>query len=166
MFGREWGTGASIGGLVVFDSEQSLQRVGSCWMAGRVKVGDVALCISHSGDCFYNYILVEIGGNFIRGLPGSEFGAYVFGRPIKSWTPTDREHHLLCAGESIIFKGEVLTNTVPFIRELDEIKEAAQRQAVEHHTTNGMAARGNGKIKNRNAVTARPKAAKRGLRHA
>lgn len=34
-------------------------RVGNCFLAGRLKKGDLFLCTGHSGDCFQNYCFVE-----------------------------------------------------------------------------------------------------------
>lgn len=69
-------------------------------MRGRLRRGDVVLCGKHSGDCFNTYILCEVLGNGVRGIPGSRFGAYTMGVPT-GWQPTDREYHLLMAGEFV-----------------------------------------------------------------
>ena len=162
---RAWGNGASIGSLVVFSDEMDLQRIGNCWMNGRVKIGDVAMPIGRSGDCFYNYILIEVGGNFITGIPGSRFGAYFFGLPIESWKPDDREFQLLCAGESIIFPADIHKCKVPFISELNKIKEAALKTGGQT-SCNKRLPGSQPKSKNKNGVISavRPKSAKRGLR--
>lgn len=76
---RDWREGAELGALYRITDSTDRGRVGCCWMAGRLRVGDTMLCVRHSGDCFYQYILVEVLGNGIRGIPQSEFGAYVFG---------------------------------------------------------------------------------------
>lgn len=95
---RPWGSGASIGTMYKL-SKKDLDRVGSCWMSGRLMVGDLVLCIRHSGDCFYDYILVEEGANFYEGIPGSEFGSYTLGTKVKEFS--NKEYHLLAAGETI-----------------------------------------------------------------
>ena len=54
-------------------------RVGSCFLAGRLKAKDLFLCVGHSGDCFQNYIFVEEYANCLIGKPGWEFGSYGIG---------------------------------------------------------------------------------------
>jgi hypothetical protein len=97
---RDWGTGATIGAMYRVRDTRQLSRVGHCWMAGRLKVGDLLLCVGHSGDCFFNYILVEECANGLKGIPESRFGAYVLGELIPL-RPTAREFHLLAAGEFV-----------------------------------------------------------------
>lgn len=97
---RQWGTGASSGSLVRLTTEADLRRVGNCWLQGRLRVGDVLMCVEHTGDHFYDYIPVQIGGNFVNGLPEHRLGAYVLGEPLK-WQPSSKEFHLLCAGENV-----------------------------------------------------------------
>ena len=52
------------------------RRIGDCWMRGRLKKGDLVLCVDHTGDGFHDYILLEVGMNFIKAVSGSRFGAY------------------------------------------------------------------------------------------
>lgn len=81
-------------------------RVGNCWMRGRLKEGDLIFSMGHSGDCFWTYCLVEHdvftvhGQGLYKLIPESSFGAYVLGELYPS-QPTDREVHLLLAGEGI-----------------------------------------------------------------
>jgi hypothetical protein len=81
-------------------------------MKGRLLDGDLAMAVRWSGDCFWYYRLIEFSPNrrfgdgpykgqcVYRLIAGSEFGAYVIGAPYEL-QPTDREKHLLLAGESI-----------------------------------------------------------------
>jgi hypothetical protein len=91
--------GNEPGRLYILATED-LSRVGNCWMKGRLKVGDVILCIDHGGDYFNDYLLMDVRDSFIRAIVASEFGAYMLGTKLH-WRPTKREFHLLCAGESI-----------------------------------------------------------------
>lgn len=97
---RPWGKGATIGKFYRLTKSEDLNRVGSCWMKGRLNINDLILCIKHTGDCFYDYILIKEFGNGLQGLPESEFGAYTCGEPINI-NLNDKEFHLLCAGEFI-----------------------------------------------------------------
>jgi hypothetical protein len=80
-------------------------------MKGRLKDGDLAMCIKHSGDCFWYYQLVDNDFSFYpqfdidkklrrgyRLIKESNFGAYTLGDAYE-FQPTDREFHLLMAGE-------------------------------------------------------------------
>ena len=96
----DWGRGNEIGAVYVLNAECTA-RVGGGWMKGRLRAGDIALCIEHTGDGFFDYILLETGENFVKGIPASRFGSYCFGVGACRWLPSDREFHLLCAGESI-----------------------------------------------------------------
>lgn len=108
-----WETGGHHPGLVLVVRQEDLGRVGNCWMKGRLKVGDIIMCISHSGDCFWNYMLLEHMGmdgfkkpaaNVYRLIEGAKFGAYSLGAP-SLLQPTTREMHLLLAGESVSVQG-------------------------------------------------------------
>lgn len=97
--------GVHTGELYVIRPED-FGRVGNCWMKGRLKDGDLIIATGHSGDCFWTYCLVEHGSVNVEGrqlykvIPESSFGAYVLGEPYPS-QPTEREVHLLLAGESV-----------------------------------------------------------------
>ena len=54
-------------------------RVGDCFLAGRLKRGDLFLCVAHSGDCFQNYIYVEEYANCLISKPERRFGSYGIG---------------------------------------------------------------------------------------
>lgn len=100
MFNRSWGEGAIIGKLYRLVESADLDRVGHCSMRGNLKINDLILCIKHAGDCFYNYILIKEFEKGLKSIPKSEFGAYTIGIPVNIKL-TDKEFHLLCAGEFI-----------------------------------------------------------------
>jgi len=107
-----WRDGGHYQGLIVRIGPDDLDRVGSCWMKGRLLVGDLAMAISGSGDCFWNYQLVQnnaylgrSGKKGFRLIPESQFGAYVLGTPLE-FQPTNRERHLLLAGEHITLEAD------------------------------------------------------------
>ncbi len=54
-------------------------RVGDCFLAGRLKKGDLFLCTGHSGDCFQDYMFVEEYANCLIGKPEITFGSYGIG---------------------------------------------------------------------------------------
>ena len=95
-----WRSGNLVGRIYHL-SERDIERIGHCWMEDRLLVGDICLCIEHSGDCFYDYILLDVISNQIMGLPESMFGAYCFEGPPLKWKPTQKEFHLLNAGERL-----------------------------------------------------------------
>lgn len=114
MMNREWGGNAQIGKAYIV-RPVDLGRVGYCWMRGRLKVGDIVLPLRHSGDCFYDYVLAE-GGDWLtlgknpnvpafRRIVQDTFGAYQIG-DLLSVQPTDREWHLLMAGETVNFSAD------------------------------------------------------------
>jgi hypothetical protein len=98
---RGWRNETGNGTLLVLNDPNDLERIGHCWMEGRLKLGDVVLCFDHSGDCFNDYILIEVFHNGIRGIPESKFGAYTLGTETK-WQPSNKEYHLLLAGENVL----------------------------------------------------------------
>ncbi len=54
-------------------------RIGNCFLAGRLKAGDLFLCVAHSGDCFQTYIYVEEFSNCLIAKPEWKFGSYGIG---------------------------------------------------------------------------------------
>ena len=54
-------------------------RIGDCFLAGRLKKGDLFLCVCHSGDCFQSYIYVEEYDNCLISKPEYGFGSYGIG---------------------------------------------------------------------------------------
>jgi len=67
-----------VGSLWRIKSPKSV-RVGDCFLAGRLKKGDLFLCICHNGDCFQIYIYVEEYANCLIGKPEWNFGSYGIG---------------------------------------------------------------------------------------
>ena len=59
--------------------DPSSVRVGNCFLAGRLKKGDLFLCTEHSGDCFQTYIYVKEYTNCLIGDPNLNFGSYGIG---------------------------------------------------------------------------------------
>lgn len=98
MADREWGGGQEVGTVYLLSVEDN-KRFGSHWFAGRIKDGDVALCVEHTGDCFYDYKLLLVFANGLEiakdspGLCGYGLGRRVAGEL------SAREYHLLMAGE-------------------------------------------------------------------
>ena len=113
---RAWRGGNVIGGLY-YITEYDLHRV-SGWMKGRLRVGDIAMCAQHSGDCFYDYFLMEWGENFMRGIIGSRFGSYTLSTILMQLS--NREYHLIMAGEGLYESavGEIKQNWRKIIDEL------------------------------------------------
>lgn len=113
----EWRSGGHRPGLILVIGEQDLSRLGHVWMQGRLLVGDLIMCLRRSGDCFWQYCLVghrhpldpfcspECYGRGYRLMPFTEFGAYVLGTPYV-YQPSEREFHLLMAGERIELSAE------------------------------------------------------------
>jgi hypothetical protein len=108
-FDRPWQTGAHVGQVVALSARDNA-RIGHCWMRGRLRDGDLAIVVRHSGDGFWTYRLLEGGAHCTNGhtpgvaaysvCRGSDFGAYVCGIPTEL-QPTERQMHLLLAGESV-----------------------------------------------------------------
>lgn len=98
MSNRNWGVGAKIGSVYLYTDEYK-NRMGA---SPRLpKNNDLCLCIEHSGDCFYTYTVLNRTKN---GLEKSfKFGAYCFGDSVK--TLSERDFHLLLAGETVKVKG-------------------------------------------------------------
>ena len=90
----------TIGSLVRIMGVGDQERVGHCWMAGRLRVGEVVQVLQHAGDYFYNYALVRVYGDSIQLEPGVRFGAYSLGTPLK-WQPNREQADDLMKGESV-----------------------------------------------------------------
>ncbi len=93
----DWGESATVGALYRVAREIDLMRVGDNWMKGRLRVGDLLLCMAHAGDHLYTYMLVEERLNGLRGLVGVQFDALSLG--VRSpWQPNPRQRMLLEEG--------------------------------------------------------------------
>ena len=82
-YNRPW-RGGMTEGAVYQVGPDDLRRVGNCWANGRLKVGDLLLCVEHAGDCFYNFYLLDVADYANR--PGvsltivpKKLGAYSLG---------------------------------------------------------------------------------------
>lgn len=134
---NHWRDGGHHEGLIVRIGPRDLEnRVGNCWMKDRLKVGDLAMAIRLSGDCFWEYQLIDheawtsapgrsVMKRGYRLIPESNFGAYVLGTPI-AIQPTARERHLMLAGDKIHLEADQVTfDTPPVVVTLTErIKQA------------------------------------------
>jgi hypothetical protein len=119
-----WRSSQAVGQVRVV-GERDLNRVGNCWMQGRLRVGDVIAVLALSGDCFWTYQLLE-GGDHVsipngycpktgrlqmisgayRIAKGATFGAYEIGTLLDA-QPTPREWLDLLEGErSVHFTGK------------------------------------------------------------
>ncbi len=87
----QWGQGALIKAVYLFDNEAD--RLGHCDKLP--KNGDYCLCYKHSGDFFYEYIVIRKGKDGLWGKRFS-FGAYFFGD--RKVVLSERKFHLLMAG--------------------------------------------------------------------
>jgi len=97
----EWRGGRTVGVVYVLDAEVDNKRFGSHWFKGRVKDGDVVLCTEHSGDCFYDYKLIQVYANGLEICSDSpRICGYTLGRESQG-VLTAREYHLLMAGEMV-----------------------------------------------------------------
>jgi len=95
-----WNSGNEIMGVYEYKDSEHSRRMGHCEFLP--SDGDLCVCVSHSGDCFNNYIAIRkqpCGGYKSIG----EFGAYVFGD--KSFNLKSREFYLLQAGETVNLEG-------------------------------------------------------------
>ena len=54
-------------------------RIGDCFLKGRLKTGDLFLCIKHSGDCFQTYVYIESHYNCWKPKMEYSFGSYGIG---------------------------------------------------------------------------------------
>lgn len=82
-------------------TEKDLNRVGNTWMKGRLKIGDLVLKSKHSGDCFFDYYLLDYTDYSntdyieVQAIPRS-FGAYEMGDIV---TKLDEQtYHAILAG--------------------------------------------------------------------
>jgi hypothetical protein len=122
-----WRGRTAIGTLVRITSDEDCRRVGSNWMRGRLKVDDVLLCVQHTGDCFYDYILVSVAGNGLQGVPGVRFGAYELGEPLQ-WQPSLEEAALLQAGTFI--QTTAVTDELDKVAAQERLKRAESVQSL------------------------------------
>jgi hypothetical protein len=80
-------------------------------MAGRLLDGDLAMVVSHSGDCFFNYVLLDhkfmaynknsVLAPGLKVMKGSNFGAYILGQPCASQPISKDLFHELMEGRMV-----------------------------------------------------------------
>ena len=89
-----WGGGSEIRRIYTFrKKDKDAYRLGhNDW---NPKIGDLCICVEHSGDYFYNYAAIRPDDSGKHRVVG-EFGAYCFGKPGKKLTKT--VFHTLLAG--------------------------------------------------------------------
>lgn len=98
----DWGAGNEVGALYVV----AKNRLGNNDI--QPKTGVLAVCTVHAGDCFYYYRLLEQCKN-VFGEPttyyslGLRFGSYTLRE--SDMKLTNRQFHLLMAGDTIQLKG-------------------------------------------------------------
>ena len=130
-----WRKDGVVLGKVYRLSKRDLGRVGGCWMNGRLHVGDLVMPIRHSGDCFYDYRLIQGGttrentrvmnaqGQLCYDAPkGAVFGAYSLGTLYEE-QPTEEEYHLLMAGVHTAFSDRLDVKNAEAERREDAEKE-------------------------------------------
>lgn len=106
---RQWGTGAEIGAIYLLE-KKDMESYSLGNNSKQPKVGDLCLCVRHSGDCFYSYIVLKSIPSLKRTrnytldyyTTGLRFGAYVLGKKVKKLK--DKEFHLLLGGIPIEIK--------------------------------------------------------------
>lgn len=112
-----WGGSATIGGVYRVSPEDHVQ-VGHCWMRGRLKDDDLCLCVAHSGDGFYTYMLMEFIANGYRAIPNSEFGAYQFHGDLLKIKISKSEFERLIKGDFIQKKESAMKRIQKVINEI------------------------------------------------
>lgn len=100
---RGWNGSAKIGTIYKLN-ERDGDRVGNCWAKGRLLEGDYLLCIDKSGDCFYDYLLLEVtnyanrDGSQLKAVM-QKLGAYQIG--VEMAHLDEDEFQQLLAGEKV-----------------------------------------------------------------
>lgn len=104
----DWGTnGIDVGDMVRLDDGEFEHRISSAsWAKGRLRAGDVLVATRHSGDCFFDWLLVRASPNALRDATTlhldpvtAPIGAYTLGRGIGTLSP-ELLAALIC-GESV-----------------------------------------------------------------
>ena len=80
-------------------------RMGDSWAGRRLKIGSLLTPIKQSGDCFYDYQVIEkVEGGYRK--TKTKVGAYVFGI-LHEEQPTEEEWHLLMGGATVAFSEKI-----------------------------------------------------------
>ena len=98
---RPWGQGNIIGAVYTVTQEHlDDYRIDA---SKKVSVGTRLLCCKHSGDCFYDYKILGHSPLMCKvTIVGETWGYSLSGEARKL---TDREFHLLLAGENVNIVG-------------------------------------------------------------
>ena len=104
---RTWRTGGfEVGDLIRLDNGEFEDRLGHCWARGRLKEGDLLVVTEHSGDFFFDHMLLEHSRMTLEGAPmlrvqpiTAPIGAYALGRHVGSVSREDLTR--LLAGETL-----------------------------------------------------------------
>jgi|SRR6267142_56543 len=94
-YDRPWGHGNKIGEVYVVEEN----RLGI--NNHQPKDKSLALCIEHTGDYFYDYMPIVVDKKGIRAKLNKQFGSYAFRKLSRFRKFSDREFHLLLAGENL-----------------------------------------------------------------
>lgn len=95
---------ANLVGWIFRIGEPETVRMGDCFFDGRLKKGDLVLCVRHSGDYFQDYIFLQEYENALEGLPDFNFGSYGIGKSERIFECTPDQFYKLCAGGSVDFE--------------------------------------------------------------
>jgi len=102
----------------------STVHVGNCFMAGRLRVGDVVLCTGHGGDCFQGYRFLQVYANCL--LPTEyTFSSYGIGDAYRKWVCSPDELVRLRTAEAPGIRWDPVTLSVKTLqqRTLDALAE-------------------------------------------
>jgi hypothetical protein len=97
-------------------------------MAGRLKEGDIAMVVEHSGDCFWTYNLVRVSVNALQLCDGARFGAYTIGVPLEVELIA-KQYHKLMSGECMITSEEAMAPVRAAIRAVKDAIKATEQSA-------------------------------------
>jgi len=104
----DWRGALGEGLIVRLDEPHGFEhRLGHTWARGRLREGDLLLCLEQSGDCFHDWLLLDhsvgTAGDereptlFLRTVP-APLGAYTMGRAVHRLT-ADQLRELIDDGQ-------------------------------------------------------------------
>jgi hypothetical protein len=107
----DWRGALGDGLIVRLDDPHGFEhRLGHTWARGRLREGDLLLCLEQAGDCFHNWLLLDhrtgtmsgpdgerIPALFLKSVP-APLGAYTMGRSIHRLSQ-DQLRELIDEGE-------------------------------------------------------------------
>lgn len=98
----EWRMNQKIGSIYKITPDD-LNRVGNCWAEGRLKSGDLLLCVNYAGDCYCDYVLIAekvySDGTKIKKMVTEKIGAYDLG--IEVFHLPEMEFYGVMRGEEV-----------------------------------------------------------------